>query len=41
MITKKIKHNNIEICKICNKEINTSTDEWVAVVESTKFNHFL
>ena len=30
---KKFIHQEKEVCKICNKEINTKIDDWVAVVD--------
>lgn len=33
MITKKIKHNEKETCKLCKKEIDTSKDNWCAIID--------
>lgn len=33
MNQKKFYHQSVEICKICGKEIDTSKNEWAAVID--------
>lgn len=33
---KKFEHKKIEVCNICQKNVNTSKDKWVAVIDYNK-----
>ena len=33
MKTKEFIHKEKEVCKLCEKEIDTDTEEWIAVIE--------
>jgi len=33
---KKFKHNIIEKCKLCDKEINTSEEDWAVLIDYSK-----
>lgn len=33
---KKFNHNKIEKCRLCNKDINTNSDEWAVIIDYSK-----